>query len=235
MHHCLLIPEITTLITEQVCAITISDTLNLRSTSAVCPLVNLAQTCRVLSEPSLNSLWKIQTSLVPLLRTMPADLWEEKNSELVSSNISQNCLLLTIEFGTQHTLRPIHSADWARFQTYAARIYYILPHYSPGVVAPRTAISNKMRFLRSLAGSGPKIAISPSLGFLQALASAKPRDILSLCPRLVHLTWKDLFAGSSENTIHYMPLFMGLSVTKVEFSIHALGASGTLLCAIDVQ
>jgi len=44
----------------------------------ICPgsLAAFAATCRAMSEPALDVLWHAQSSLGPLLRCMPSDLWE---------------------------------------------------------------------------------------------------------------------------------------------------------------
>ena len=40
-------------------------------------LASLARTCKTFLEPTLNVLWYTQTTLVPLVRTLPEDLWIE--------------------------------------------------------------------------------------------------------------------------------------------------------------
>ncbi|KAF8837693.1 hypothetical protein BDN67DRAFT_972615 [Paxillus ammoniavirescens] len=38
-------------------------------------IARLAQTCKTLSEPALDILWKIQHSLAPLVMCLPQDAW----------------------------------------------------------------------------------------------------------------------------------------------------------------
>jgi hypothetical protein len=38
---------------------------------------NLAITCRAFQEPAMDVLWRVQMSLVPLVKCLPTDLWEE--------------------------------------------------------------------------------------------------------------------------------------------------------------
>lgn len=61
MHHCLQIAEIQELIVEF---------LVLKADQ-----VAVALTCSSLREPALDSLWKQQDSLLPLLSTLPRNLW----------------------------------------------------------------------------------------------------------------------------------------------------------------
>jgi hypothetical protein len=51
-------------------------------------LAGFATTCRAISEPALDVLWHEQSSLAPLLRCMPSDLWEAR----VVAN-GQTCLV----------------------------------------------------------------------------------------------------------------------------------------------
>lgn len=80
MHRCLWISEIVANVAEEV----LLDE-EWEKPSAWDTLAKLARTCRTFSEPSFNALWRVQSSLVPLLRTMPDDLWEkDDDSKLVS-------------------------------------------------------------------------------------------------------------------------------------------------------
>ncbi|KAF7978625.1 hypothetical protein HWV62_45112 [Athelia sp. TMB] len=102
MHRCLLISEVVVNIAQEI----LHDDFRWEKPTAWDSLAKLAQTCRMFSEPSLNLLWRAQASLIPLLRTMPADLWRMDDGILILD-------------------RPIKSTDWSRFQTYASRIHYL--------------------------------------------------------------------------------------------------------------
>ncbi|KZP18875.1 hypothetical protein FIBSPDRAFT_933116 [Athelia psychrophila] len=67
--------EILSTITEELAADVDTNGLN----TSWGTLANLATTCSLLSETSLNSLWKFQNSLLPVLLTMPSDLWDVNN------------------------------------------------------------------------------------------------------------------------------------------------------------
>jgi hypothetical protein len=69
MHVCLSIPEILALICDQFAPSDLDD----RAALAV-----LARTSRIFCEPALNALWSRLWTIVPLLRCMPSDVWEER-------------------------------------------------------------------------------------------------------------------------------------------------------------
>ena len=74
MYHCLRIAEMQTKILRFV----IEGDCGLRTLSA------LARTCKILAEPSLDILWHRQErGLGPLMKTLPADLWEVSYGSLV--------------------------------------------------------------------------------------------------------------------------------------------------------
>ncbi|KAJ7469577.1 hypothetical protein FB451DRAFT_1255036 [Mycena latifolia] len=100
MHRCLTILEIV----EMICS-------NLEPTSSPAhkALAVLARTSPVFSGPALDVLWKTQTSLVPLLRCMPPDLFEISPS--------------TDHWNRAWRLaRPILATDWERSRIYASRV-----------------------------------------------------------------------------------------------------------------
>ncbi|KZT72380.1 hypothetical protein DAEQUDRAFT_755211 [Daedalea quercina L-15889] len=67
-------------------------------------LLAVGLTCHSMLDPALDRLWKTQASLVPLVRTLPADAW---------THFGKNIVTLT---------RPLVHADWQRFDAYALRV-----------------------------------------------------------------------------------------------------------------
>ncbi|KAF7971655.1 hypothetical protein HWV62_20616 [Athelia sp. TMB] len=100
MHRCLMISEIILNIANEI-------EVNYERNEPWNTLAKLARTCRVFSEPALNSLWRVQSSLEHLLRTMPEDLW-------------------WTDVDVLRPRRPIKPTDWSRFQTYASRIHHFI-------------------------------------------------------------------------------------------------------------
>lgn len=74
MHRCLTILEVVCLVCEELA----TDRNPIAGYSA---LVRLAETCRLMYEPSMNSLWYGLDNIVPLLRCFPEDVWEASDPE----------------------------------------------------------------------------------------------------------------------------------------------------------
>jgi len=74
MHKALLISEVV----ANVCSELVSEHLFYDRPGT---LAAFAATCRAISEPALDALWRMQLSLVPLLRCMAPDLWEGREAE----------------------------------------------------------------------------------------------------------------------------------------------------------
>lgn len=72
MHRALLIAEIFR---------NILDCMNTNGDEGT--IVSLAVTCRAFHESSLDVLWYEQLNLLPLVRCMPADLWQESFNVVV--------------------------------------------------------------------------------------------------------------------------------------------------------
>jgi hypothetical protein len=71
MHRCLAIQDILRLIFESFDPHNSDDNYS---------LVALAFTCHTFEEPALDYLWHTQTSLRPLLKCLPQDMWEEEGT-----------------------------------------------------------------------------------------------------------------------------------------------------------
>ncbi|KZP03352.1 hypothetical protein FIBSPDRAFT_941569 [Athelia psychrophila] len=121
--------EILSTITEELAADVDTNGLN----TSWGTLANLATTCNLLSETSLNSLWKFQNSLVPVLLTMPSDLWDVNN-------------------GIIRLRRTIRPSDWSRFEVYARRIQY----FSDEVSIPPPTVYLHREALQALACAKPR-------------------------------------------------------------------------------
>ncbi|KAG1830441.1 hypothetical protein EV424DRAFT_1535134 [Suillus variegatus] len=101
MHQSLLIDEILSLIIRFVAADGQEDPKRLENTSG---LAKLARTCRCFMECALDTLWRTQHSLNPLIMCLPRGIWEIHPS---------NVLYLT---------RSPTESEWARFDVYSRRV-----------------------------------------------------------------------------------------------------------------
>jgi hypothetical protein len=73
MHHCLRIAEVFT----NICDLTFDDPDNWDQEARLGMLSSLARTCKAFHEIALDGLWKVQMSVKPVLKTLPADAWCE--------------------------------------------------------------------------------------------------------------------------------------------------------------
>ncbi|KAG6837009.1 hypothetical protein H0H93_016469 [Arthromyces matolae] len=70
-------------------------------------LARIACTCKSITESALDTLWREQKTLGPLVMVMPGDLWEQA------------------DFGLLKLTRPLRESDWPRFEFYARRIQHL--------------------------------------------------------------------------------------------------------------
>ncbi|RDB21841.1 hypothetical protein Hypma_010806 [Hypsizygus marmoreus] len=101
MHHCLFISEIVSLIGE-----------NLEPST----LAKVSRTCRALTDPALNVLWRSQNSLGPLIQVMPSDLW----AVVASEEHRFDDFVKTVNI--VNFLRGLEETDWTRFEYYGRKI-----------------------------------------------------------------------------------------------------------------
>lgn len=74
MHRCWSIPEIVTIICEKL------SSESEYGEREVDGLAIFARSCRTVHEQALDVLWHKQETIVPLLRCMPDDVWEARDS-----------------------------------------------------------------------------------------------------------------------------------------------------------
>ncbi|KAJ7135893.1 hypothetical protein C8R44DRAFT_769252 [Mycena epipterygia] len=110
MHPCLYTEDIVRLICAQVFHDNHPD------------LVALALTAHHFHPHALDFLWRVQTSLKPLIQCFPSDLWEDRNSEYAQPMGVATMIHCT---STIHLRRPIKPSDWERVNVYSSRIRYL--------------------------------------------------------------------------------------------------------------
>ncbi|KII86169.1 hypothetical protein PLICRDRAFT_700290 [Plicaturopsis crispa FD-325 SS-3] len=109
MHHCLQISEIMSLVCSELpCE---------NGTVGLGELASLARTCRAFHDPALDVLWRTLRSLEPLIRTLPADLWEIRDPGTITDSNGNSIQHRAFVF-----VRPIEESDWTQFHVYAHRV-----------------------------------------------------------------------------------------------------------------
>ncbi|KAJ6487564.1 hypothetical protein DFH09DRAFT_1105825 [Mycena vulgaris] len=76
MHRTLAIPEVVSLVFEEVASPPPGLPSSANRPYGAVGLARLARTCRAFSDPALDLLWKSQYTIIPLLRCFPPHLWE---------------------------------------------------------------------------------------------------------------------------------------------------------------
>ncbi|KAF8153312.1 hypothetical protein B0H34DRAFT_800529 [Crassisporium funariophilum] len=107
MHRCLYIPEILAAVFEEV---NNCDQWDIRRDTDRQSILALVKTCRTFSGPALQILWRALHSPVPLLLTMPDDLWELESID--EGSVSRQPRTLSFK-------RDVKPSDWQRFDFYA--------------------------------------------------------------------------------------------------------------------
>jgi len=110
MHACLKIPEILHIIFEW--------TLDPASEHSSATLAKLARTCRSFNDTALDILWHTQTTLWPLIKLFPEEIWVEEPNE------RDPMAPMDVRF-----VRPPRPNEWSRFLIYSARIKCIIPFW----------------------------------------------------------------------------------------------------------
>ena len=164
MHQCLQIREILASICSKVSCQTIL------TTTSHTTLLSLAATCCTFKETALDELWRIQTSLIPLVKCFPADSWEYRNN---GRTVVCPSLKLCYRFWlscVQGFTRPLSPSDWKAITPFATRINFLLL---------RTRTQNT--------SSGPNEFLPPEIWDM--LAVSRPRSLEPLLPNLRELHW----------------------------------------------
>ncbi|KAJ7076974.1 hypothetical protein B0H15DRAFT_892890 [Mycena belliarum] len=192
MHRCLSVVEIVDMICFDL------DTYSPRSRAA---LAVLARTSSIFKEPALNALWRRQSSLAPLLRCMPKDLFDLETPMPKSP--------------TYQLKRPIVATDWDIFRSYALRIKEF-----------RLSVFNRMKgILSSLGACIHGGFLFPNLTALHLHCSLKAFEFsvinIFISPKLSELTF---YARSSLNILSSLSTLAsvcrGLTHLKLDFTPH---------------
>ncbi|KAJ7637265.1 hypothetical protein DFH06DRAFT_1433291 [Mycena polygramma] len=108
MHRCLYTDDIVRLVCGQLYA-----DYDAQSLAA------LALTAQTIHPHALDFLWQVQTSIAPLLRCFPSDLWEYRSSDYIRQH--ESCCIRYPGY-TIHLRRAIKPSDWDRVNLYSSRI-----------------------------------------------------------------------------------------------------------------
>jgi hypothetical protein len=109
MHPCLSIDEILRLIACELAASTGRATT-----------VALACCCKSFEDPALDALWETQNTLLPLLKSLPGDVWD---GDGYTVSVPTTCVFFFLNRLDRKSFRRLPTTlEWARFRNYVRRI-----------------------------------------------------------------------------------------------------------------
>ncbi|KAF8158660.1 hypothetical protein K438DRAFT_1686914 [Mycena galopus ATCC 62051] len=177
MHRSLQIPEVVALICREVAESWESEYRS-RSSKTLATFAALARTCKGFSStsPALDLLWMYQSSLMPLLKCMPGDVWDEDDDGSIR--------------------RPVTPADWERPLAYSHRVrsfrYKDRDHsYSPeffnvlGLCLPGPHLFPNIEYLEWFVSDPASTSFSPVRLFL----GPQLTSIFGSCASAAHLSF----------------------------------------------
>ena len=112
MHRCLCVDEIIRLVAHELVVLPKG-----RATAA-----SLACCCKSFEDPVLDALWATQSDILPLLRTLPDDIWNPGGHEVSATNTALVPHKLAQLFDLKCLKRPPTRQEWGRLQKYAQRM-----------------------------------------------------------------------------------------------------------------
>ena len=110
MHACLLVDEILRLLTRELVV-----------SKAKATIVSLACCSKIFEDPALDALWETQDRLLPLLKSLPGDVWEVEWGSFVSPLTTSTFPALNRLIRKSFKRIPTEE-EWAHVKKYARRI-----------------------------------------------------------------------------------------------------------------
>ena len=205
MHPCLSVDEILRLIACELVASRAKRTA-----------VALACCCKSSEDPTLDALWETQDGLLPLLKSLPGDVWRAEAGQFVSRVMA--FIFSALKRLVQKSFERIPTkAEWCRFRKYAQRIQILNVDTSDDSMTPEVLLALQLRttnkpFLPRLRTFECTEATEAFIPFIPLLLSPKTIEITiafaqdsptvavasvisrfpSLCPDLEYINLSDL-------------------------------------------
>ena len=109
MHPCLYVDEIVRLIAHE-----------LVTSTGWATSVALSCCCKSFGDPVLDALWETQSRVLPLLKSLPGDVWDEGGCRVSAPT---TCSLSSLNYLIQKSFKRLPTTlELARFRKYAGRI-----------------------------------------------------------------------------------------------------------------
>ncbi|KAI0372275.1 hypothetical protein BV20DRAFT_109785 [Pilatotrama ljubarskyi] len=182
-------------------------------------LLALSVTCRALSRPALDQIWHTLPSLIPLVRTLPCDLWTEV-AECPDEDAMPNAgARKYIEFK-----RPLEITDVARLLAYASRVKRICSAATDGAFENVSLSPDAYAALERLAVASLSL---PNLRSLEIDCHPRCLDAVPLhvfnFPMLQRLnfSWRPLLLDHFEGRVYsFFKVLEGMSPQLTHMHLH---------------
>jgi len=166
MHPCLSVDEIVRLIAYELVA-----------SQGRATAVALACCCKSFEDPVLDTLWETQGHFLPLIKSLPGDVWNPGGYNVGVSTTSVSNLFLFNSLSRKSFRRLPTKLEWARFRKYARRMRKFQPH-----VILDSLTSQVLPVLQSRAFSEPLLPNLKTLKLWSATGDLIPFIPLFLSP-----------------------------------------------------
>jgi len=137
MHHCLNVDEIIRLLAR-----------TLVDSGAGATAVSLARCCKSFEDPVLDALWVTQDRLLPLLRSLPGNVWKVEADRIVSLLAAFGSVPLpqsNCSTEEKSSNRIPTEAEWSRFRKYARGMRELKVDASQDLVTPDVLLALQLR------------------------------------------------------------------------------------------
>ena len=136
MHPCLRVDEIVRLVAHEL----------VTSDEEVTTLA-LARCCKTLEELVLDVLWETQEKLLPLLKTLPGDIWDEGGYAVSVSMVE---IFSSLNRSIRKSFRrPPTTLEWSRFRKHARRMRELEERGDLEVISPVFPVLQFLRHRRT--------------------------------------------------------------------------------------
>ena len=173
MHACLNVDEIIRLIAYELVA-----------SEARAAAVSFACYCKSFEDPVLDTLWETQNRLLPLLKSLPEDVWNGGECTVSAQTTCifsiLNCLI------SKSFKRSPTTEEWARFRKYAQKMRKLEEHDDLGVLSSEVFSVLRLRVI-----NGPIFPNLKTLKLEGTSGKSAPFIPLFLSPRTttIHITF----------------------------------------------
>ena len=226
MHPCLNVDEIVRLIAGKL----IESKTNATAIALAC-------CCQSFEDPALDALWGTQDKLLPLLKSLPGDVWNEGGCTVsvsttrsyIYTQTNNTRFLFPQLFVRKSFKRSPTTLEWARFRKYARRMRELKECWTSNTLS-----SAVFSVLQLCAIGEPLLPNLKTLDLWHITGKSIPFIPLFLSPRTTII--KIRFIPSNSVTATVAPMvtaFLALCPSLQEISLHSLRRDPVIIAAVS--